>query len=65
MYNYTYVRIKLWYGKEKLKTKRLHMHDYARLDMESYIYMLRNAETKRPKRQCTSHYLSLVYLATI
>ena len=41
------------------------MHDYARLDMESYIYMLRNAETKRPKRQCTIHYLSLLYLATI
>ena len=30
--------------------KKLDMHDSARLvDIESYIYMLRNAETKRPK----------------
>ena len=28
----------------------------ARLvDIESYIYILRNAETKRPKRYCSSH----------
>ena len=55
IYNYTYVGIKLWHGKEKLKTKLLDMHDYARLDMKSYIYMLRNAETQRPERQCTMH----------
>ena len=41
------------------------MHDRARLDMESYIYMLRNAENERPKRHSTSHNLKLVYVATI
>ena len=45
------------------------MHDCAMLvDIESYIYMLRNAETKRPKKQCygTNRVtFSLVYLATI
>ena len=51
IYNYTYVRIKLWHGKEQFKEERLDMHDSARLvDIESYIYMVRNAETKRPKR---------------
>ena len=41
------------------------MHECARLDMESQVYMLRNTETKRPKTQCAIHNMSLAYLATI
>ena len=52
------------FGLEK-KNNLISMHDCARLDMESQIYMLRNTETKRPERQCTIHNLRLVYLATI
>ena len=48
------------FGLEK-KNNLISMHDCARLDMESQIYMLRNTETKRPKRQCTIHNLRLVY----
>ena len=40
------------------------MHECARLDMESQVYMLRNTETKRPKTQCAIHNMSLAYLAT-
>ena len=55
------------FGKDKnnLKHNLIPMHDCARLDMESYIYMLRNTETKRPKKQCIIHNLLLVYLETI
>ena len=52
------------FGLEK-KNNLISMLDCARLDMESEIYMLRNTETKRPKRQCTIHNLRVVYLATI
>ena len=51
--------------KSNLKHNLIPMHDCARLDMESYIYMLRNTGTKRPKKQCIIHNLSLVYLETI